>query len=299
MRAESAAMGIRDLVTFVWRHPLNAPQRAAALARVARWQLASHVLGMPVAVPFVDGTSLLVSKGMKGATGNWYCGLHDFRDMAFVLHFLRPTDRFLDVGANVGSYTILAGATGASVTSVEPIPQTVEHLRRNVALNNLGARVRIEQCGLSDRIDSRRFSSDEDTTNHVLLDDEVSTSAVSIPMQTLDGIVGDDVPALIKIDVEGHEAAVLRGANRTLQDKRLLAVITEMNDSGDRHGRGNGHLSALMRVNGFAPFSYDPFARTLVDPSHADANVVFVKDKAAVEERVRTSRRYHLINGDI
>lgn len=50
---------------------------------------------------------------MTGATGNWYCGLQEYEDMSFVLHALRPGDLFVDVGANIGSYSILA-AGGSS-----------------------------------------------------------------------------------------------------------------------------------------------------------------------------------------
>jgi hypothetical protein len=67
------------------------------------------VLGEPVAMPYVNETRLLVKPGMAGATGNVYAGLHEYEDMAFVLHALRPSSRFVDVGANVGTYTVLAG----------------------------------------------------------------------------------------------------------------------------------------------------------------------------------------------
>src|SRR4051812_48596523 len=116
-------MQLAQLLTFVWNHPLNAGSKVSALGRVARWQVASRLLAGPFSLPFVEGASLLVSRGMTGATGNWYCGLHEPTDMAFVLHLLRPGDHFLDVGANIGSYTVLAaGAVGARVTSVEPLP---------------------------------------------------------------------------------------------------------------------------------------------------------------------------------
>ena len=45
---------------------------------------------------------------MHGVTGNVYCGLHDFAEMSFMLHLLRAGDLFADIGANVGSYTVLA-----------------------------------------------------------------------------------------------------------------------------------------------------------------------------------------------
>ena len=55
-----------------------------------------------------------------GATGNLYVGLHEFEEMAFLLHFLRRGDLFADVDANVGSYTILAAvAVGTEAIAFE------------------------------------------------------------------------------------------------------------------------------------------------------------------------------------
>jgi len=285
-------------VTFVWNHPLNAGNRVAALGRVFRWQLASRLMVGPVALPFVEGTSLFATRGMSGATGNWYCGLHEVRDMAFVLHLLRADDHFLDVGANVGSFTILAGgAVGARVTSVEPIPETFAHLERNVALNGLAARVRACQCGLSDSSGALRFTKGLDTVNRILAEGE--DSGVEVPVRTLDDLVGSDVPVLIKIDVEGHERSVLLGASRTLADPRLLAVVMETNGSGARYGISDAELVSLMQVHGFSAYGYDPFDRRLVDASQADGNTVFVRDRATVQARVLDSKRYRLINGTI
>ena len=101
------------LLRYVWNHPLNVRGgRLAAIGRVFRWQLASRLLPGPIALPYVGDTWLFATRGMTGATGNWYCGLHEVAEMAFVLHLLRPDDHFVDVGANVGSYTILAGGGG-------------------------------------------------------------------------------------------------------------------------------------------------------------------------------------------
>ena len=130
---------------------------------------------------------------MTGATGNWYCGLHEVRDMAFVLHLLRPGEQFLDVGANVGSYTVLAaGAVGAHVTSVEPVPLTFAHLQRNVVLNGLSGNVNAWQGGLSDSAGTLRFTSEQDTVNHVLCRWRVR-SAVEVAVRTVDDLVGESI----------------------------------------------------------------------------------------------------------
>lgn len=292
-------MGLRQLVSFVWKHPLNTGNRMAALGRVVRWQLASRLMVGPIALPFVEGVSLFATRGMTGATGNWYCGLHELRDMAFVLHLLRANDHFLDVGANVGSYTLLAGgAVRARVTSVEPIPETFSHLNRNVVLNGIASLVRTCQCGLSDTSGTLFFTKDLDSVNHILAQGE-TLPAIEVPVRTMDDLVGSDVPLLIKIDVEGHERSVLLGASRTLADPRLLAVVMETNGSGARYGIGDAELISLMRGHGFSAYGYDPFEHRLVAASSADGNTIFVRERAAVEARLRDAKRYRLINGMI
>ena len=57
---------------------------------------------------------------MYGATGNIYCGLHDFEEMSFLMHFLRAGDVFADVGVNVGAYSMLAASVGARAIAFEP-----------------------------------------------------------------------------------------------------------------------------------------------------------------------------------
>jgi hypothetical protein len=71
----------------------------------------------------VGSTSVVIEAGMTGASINHYCGLDAAADMAFLLHVLHPGDVFFDVGANVGSYTILAsGVAQARTLSLEPTP---------------------------------------------------------------------------------------------------------------------------------------------------------------------------------
>lgn len=270
-----------------------------ALGRVLRWQIGSRLAPGPVAVPFVDSTRLLVARGMTGATGNWYCGLHEHCEMAFVLHALRETDLFLDVGANIGSYTILAsGAAGARSIAVEPVPATFAHLRTNIALNGLEGRVRSWQGGLADKAGSLTFTSGLDTVNHVLAAGE-QAAGVEVPVMTLDELLGGEAPTLIKIDVEGYERPVLAGAQRTLADPRLLAVIMETNGSGARYGASDDELVSTMREHGFGMYAYDVFARHLNVAERGGGNTIFVRDPEAVSARVAAARRFSLVNGSI
>ncbi len=287
------------VLTFIWTHPLNAQQRMRALARFARWQVASRISPGPLAVPFVEGTWLVVEPGMAGATGNWYCGLHEYHDMAFVLHVLRPDDHFLDIGANIGSYTLLAGgAVGARVTSIEPAPETFTTLRRNVLINGLEARVRMLKVGVSDRTGAASFTSGLDAVNHILAADE-TTECTQISVSTIDKILAGDIPTVIKIDVEGHEKPVLTGAQGTLAHPEVLAVLVETNGSGTRYGNTDSDVLALMARHGFKPFSYEPLERRLHAGFTAGGNTIFVRSLDVVQARLNASRRYKTVNAEV
>ena len=273
---------------FVWRHPLNRGGRIAAMGRLLRWQIASRLMGGRVEIPFVGGTSLFARRGMTGATGNWYAGLHEAEDMAFCLHLLRAGDLFVDVGANVGSYTVLAaGACRAEVVAVEPSAETRAALRSNVALNGIEGRVEIHAVGLGAAEGEMRLSLGRGPMNRALADGDDAPSE-TVPIRTLDAILGGRAPALLKIDVEGGEADVLKGAAEALASPGLRAVIAEANDAGA--------VGRLLAEHGFVPASYDPHARRL-GPPVPGANALFVRDDAALRARLAEAPPTRLGNG--
>jgi len=121
---------------------MNRSARFAAIGRVIRWQLASRLMPGPITLPYVNGTYLFATRGMTGATGNWYCGLHEYEDMSFVLHTLKPGDLFVDVGANIGSYSILAAGGGHRCLRLSLFPQPSKHCRETSYLMNLKHKLR-------------------------------------------------------------------------------------------------------------------------------------------------------------
>ncbi len=292
-------MNLFSLLKFIVNHPLNRADRIHALGRFARWQIASRLMNVTMAFPFVEQTRLFAKRGMTGATGNWYCGLHEPQDMAFVLHALRPDALFMDIGANIGSYSVLAaGGAGAKVIAVEPIPSTFENLQANVILNGLGSRIEVHCMGISEQPGMLRFTKDQDTVNHVLALGEISPY-LDVPVTTVDNLCNGRVPTIIKIDVEGHEKSVLLGAAQTLGSPDILAVVMETNGSGSRYGVEDSELVSLMSGFGFSGLGYDPFSRTLLDRPSTGGNTIFLRDRATVQALLKSAKRYLLVNGDI
>lgn len=241
---------------------------------------------------------------MTGATGNIYTGLHEFEDMAFVLHLLRKGDLFVDVGANVGSYTILAsGAVGAECVSIEPIPATYGHLMRNIGLNNIGVIVDALNIGIGPEDGFLPFTTDEDTMNRVS-DKTVSnkTGAMMVKVRTLDNVVGGRMPRLIKIDVEGFEAGVIAGAHNVLSKDTLVSVIMELNDSGGRYGFTDAGVHGKMLDFGFRPFLYEPFERKLsplASRNEKSGNTLYIRDLNFVRDRLATAPRFKIRGAEI
>ncbi len=172
---------------FINHHPISRKHKWQAFKRYLKWQLGTRVLPFTVVYPFIENSKLLVEKGMTGATGNIYTGLHEFEEMGFALHTLRPNDLFADIGANIGSYTILASAiAGADTICFEPVPSTFRHLLNNIFINSLGENVTPFNIGLGDIKGNIKFSSLLDTINHVLTEEEEGSDYVEVPVGILD-----------------------------------------------------------------------------------------------------------------
>ena len=125
-------------IKTVLGHPLNKDRKVKALMTLFKRGLVIRLHKHPMIYPFVEHVSLVVDKGMSSAELQIYTGLYDTNEMLFVMHYLRQEDTFVDVGANIGVYSVLAsGITGAKSLSFEPIPSTFANLKRNINYNNL------------------------------------------------------------------------------------------------------------------------------------------------------------------
>lgn len=278
-----------NTLAFITGHPLTRERPIAAIARFARWQIQSRIR-RDVEFTWIGGSKLIVRNGMTGATGNIYCGLHEFVDMAFVLHLLRPDDLFVDVGANIGSYTVLASAVaGAKTIAVEPDPTTMAALSKNIAANAIDDRVSTLEAALGADSGVARFTVGLDTINRIAGPDDEQVQTVR--QMRLDDVVGDLEPVLIKLDVEGYEGEVLSGARLTLAKSSLLAIETET---------ATVEVDDQLLAAGFEKAFYDPFARRLNDhPRWNQNNALYVRGVAACSARLESARPFSIFGHTI
>lgn len=209
---------LRVLWEIAW-HPATKGKRAAALTRVARRQVGKQLFGRKGVVVNIDGTLMRVPAWSTSAGLMLYTGMWEYHAMRFMLGHLKPGDLFVDVGANVGVYSTFAATHGAEVLAFEPLPQALNEIQLNAALNN--AAVTAEPWAIGDRNEVAFLAGETDATGRL------SETGLQVEMKTLDSVL-DRQPALIKIDVEGAELAVLRGAQQTLE--RGTTLLIEVHD---------------------------------------------------------------------
>lgn len=283
---------LKRIAGFIRAHPIGARFSSRCMWRVLRWQLGSRLLPYPIELPWIEGSVFVVERGMTGATGNYYCGLHEFPDMALLLHYFgaeSATGGFLDVGANVGSYTILASAVGGQRTlALEPVEETHRKLLRNVQANEIESLVSAPLTAAGGEAGILRFSSDRDTTNQVV-SGEYAGEVVDVPVCSLDNLIDEHIefPEFWKIDVEGFENEVLSGASDSLADPRLKVVLLEAEEE---------EIARVMSLHGFQRAVYDAFSRHLSIGDDQDSvnNHLWIRNPKEIEARCQASRNFEI-----
>ncbi|HLG12625.1 MAG TPA: FkbM family methyltransferase [Dehalococcoidia bacterium] len=180
-------------------------------------------------------------------------GTYERHVVALLRRFVRPGFVAYDVGSHIGYLTLvlsrLVGDSG-HVYSFEPDPANLSALSRNVRINGI-SNVTLVGRAVTDRETSLRFAAFRySLVNHIAGKNEpADASLITVPATSLDHFVYEengDVPAVIKLDVEGAEADVLRGARRLLAEARPI-LIAEV-----RAGEIWREIADLLRENGYS-----------------------------------------------
>jgi FkbM family methyltransferase len=275
----------------VANHPHNAGRRVRALARLVGWQAWQRAVRKPLTVrlPGGGGRVIRCHPHSTAAAAVIYCGLPEWEDMRFLLAYLDEGDTFVDVGANVGVYTLLATVVdGVRVVAFEPSSRARARLDENVALNDLADRVTVRADAVGADEGEQAFTTAHDTVNHLLAEgeDDAIGGAEMVSVVTLDGAVGASgtAVAVVKIDVEGAEPDVLAGAQRLIAASTPAFIVEQNRPEA---------LAAIFDQHGYTTCRYDPVAGRLVPCAVGAApgnNVIGVRDLDAAHARLSRHR---------
>jgi FkbM family methyltransferase len=180
---------------------------------------------------------------------------------ANIARYLPPGGGFVDVGANAGDFTVWAahvGGPSTRVLAVEAEEENAHWLRRTVQRNGLEAQVTVVNAAASDVTGEVELLVTAKSGTHSIVETELHSAIdafrpvrrVSIPARPLDDLVEDaGLPRVdvVKIDVEGAEMLVLRGATRLLAADHALTMLIDLHFGVDLD-----ELGKLLQDNRFS-----------------------------------------------
>ena len=174
-------------------------------------------------------------------------GVYELDTARLIRKLLKPGDHFVDGGANLGYFTLLAAkrvGPAGRVDAFEPVPATRRRLTDHVTRNGLDATVRVHPEALSDtpgeatiHVPHAADRNHGESSLFAPADADDAADAVAVQTVRLDHVLQGTAPTLVKLDLEGAEAMALRGMANLLDVERPPALIVEFDQ---RHQRAAG-----------------------------------------------------------
>lgn len=197
---------------------------------------------------------------------------------------LKPGDLVIDAGANVGNHSLFfAGVCGCRVMAFEPVPQAFDVLQRNIARNGLGDLITPFRMALGAEAGVAQVDLGGASDN---LGSATLTPGVGdLEVARLDSLVPSETPTLIKIDTEGWDLAVLRGAGGVLSRAHPLVCIEA------KTGAEFAEVFDVMSAQGYLPigvYNYSPTHLFLHAPEEAGSAFAIALSRFVSESCIRT-----------
>lgn len=247
-------------------HPANAGRRVRALVSSIGWQIWKRRNSAPRSVK-IHGTSILCWPDSEQSSNVVYFnGCPDFWEMSFLRAYLREGDNVMDIGANVGIYTVmLSRAVGekGSVTAFEPDPHTMSRLREQVSHARL-SNVSLHECAVSDKSGELTFSSaDSAAMRHISRPAESAALGITVRCASLDDFEPWQTFDLVKLDIEGAEPLVFKGAAQRFLEFPPDVMLFEVSGLSRLYGYETEAVIELLGGYGYKTAIYDVSNRAL------------------------------------
>lgn len=270
----------------ILKHPANKNRKIQSLYQLIQWQLTNKLIDKKTEID-AFGYKMIIYSPTVARRFVYYTACADYDETSFIRRFLKERDRFLDIGANIGIYTLLAASIvkeGGHVDAFEPCPSTYSILKENINRNHI-LQVSLHAVALGEEPGTVKFTPDLDGTNHIITSNSRHENFIAVPCQTLDQTFADNAKnyAMAKLDVEGVELSVLRGANSLLSRNNPPVLLLEINGLHKRYGHQSFEIIYFLKSKGYDMAIYtnrDNQITFIDEPKPGIHNYLFISKKA-------------------
>jgi FkbM family methyltransferase len=176
----------------------------------------------------------------------------------------------------------------SDVISFEPIPSTINRLKRQLDINHVNDMVMVINKAVGESNKNTFFTSLMDSMNKEIEFRDFDEEKIEVEMVKLDDYVQTDKQLIIKIDVEGNEVNVLKGMNVLLKGEKVIALIIENNNPDEVYNILKKDYNAI---------DYSPIEKEyklLIGPNLQEANTIYVRKSISINELLKS--KIELIN---
>ena len=196
----------------------------------------------------------------------YWNGASSFEYTPIFERLAKKIDSFVDIGANIGYYSILAASVNPkiSVHSFEPAKGPAHYLRKNININQFGKKIKAHDIALSDKENEVAFYEVQNAKYHYPMHNlggvgslkkesnskRTSTMVKTLPLDSFVEREGIQKIDLIKIDTEGTEYLILNGANQTIEQFKPIIICETL------FQRIEKELEHIMKLHGYEFFNH-------------------------------------------
>lgn len=211
--------------------------------------------------------------------------------------YLRSGDNVIDVGANIGVYSLLAAALtqpNGQIEAFEPITTPAAHLQENIATNHLEKRIHVHKMAVGEHCKEVQFTeTGDDCTGHIATTPTATT--ITVQQTTLDKMLPTRRYQFAKLDIEGAELNALKGASQHLAHANPPVWQLEFTGSYKRYGIASKEFFSFLSQHGYKTYLYDPVSGQLLPNTQpwkfGEKNLLAIHQEKLtwVEHRLSTS----------
>jgi FkbM family methyltransferase len=226
--------------------------RNVTLLRFLGWQIYKRLIGSHWDIKLIPGVKLRCYKDSSSASSVIYYGLYEKSMMRFLLSYLREDDIFLDIGANIGVYSLLASSKilKGKIYSFEPIPKNYHRLKENIEINHIDNIYPYMLALYCSKGSIEMNISDNDCMASIIQEGNNQDNTILVETDTLNSMFSSEEMniSLCKLDAEGAELAILQGATHLLEKKSPPVFVIDYYTKD---------LADFMMSYGFSFYKYD------------------------------------------
>lgn len=217
---------IIKVIAYIWKEPSNKGERLKRLFYGVNWQIWKRTIKKPIILTLDNGAYFISFPKVVMCSFPIYTKIYDSRNIQFVRSFLKGKGVMIDIGANLGVYSLLLKDKIKKAILFEPLPETAEMCQMNLSLNKLDYELNRLALGNFSGYVYFDYKGNADSTAKI----SPQTKGIKIRIDKLEHLLNEETfrnVEFMKIDVEGYELEVLKGGKKIFGESSLRLVQFE------------------------------------------------------------------------